>query len=107
MSSTLPHSYRVVADHIRTLTFAVTDGARPGPNGRNYVVKRILRRAVYYGACFSFNTFSCFLLCRWLCLLLCVCLFSTFLFISLCRCLCSCFFSRYLYIFVVFHRSLW
>jgi len=42
-------AYRVIADHIRTLTFAVNDGAQPGATGRNYVIKRILRRAVYYG----------------------------------------------------------
>src|SRR5205814_120421 len=42
-------AYRVVADHIRTLTFALTDGAQIGNEGRNYVLKRILRRAERYG----------------------------------------------------------
>ena len=42
-------AYRVVADHIRTLTFALTDGAVIGNEGRDYVLKRILRRAERYG----------------------------------------------------------
>jgi alanyl-tRNA synthetase len=42
-------AYRVIADHIRTLTFALTDGATIGNLGRDYVLKRILRRAERYG----------------------------------------------------------
>ncbi|MBX9580518.1 MAG: alanine--tRNA ligase [Gemmataceae bacterium] len=42
-------AYRVIGDHIRTLTFALTDGAAIGNDGRNYVLKRILRRAARYG----------------------------------------------------------
>ncbi|HYV39959.1 MAG TPA: alanine--tRNA ligase, partial [Gemmataceae bacterium] len=42
-------AYRVIADHIRTLTFALTDGAAPGNEGRDYVLRRILRRAERYG----------------------------------------------------------
>merc|ERR1711865_738470 len=41
-------SYRVVADHIRTLSFALADGAKIGNNGRDYVLKRINRRACRY-----------------------------------------------------------
>jgi alanyl-tRNA synthetase len=42
-------AYRVIGDHIRTLTFALTDGAVIGNVGRDYVLKRILRRAERYG----------------------------------------------------------
>ncbi|GFP56650.1 alanine-tRNA ligase [Trichoderma asperellum] len=41
-------AYRVVADHIRTMSFAITDGAVPNNDGRGYVIRRILRRGVRY-----------------------------------------------------------
>jgi alanyl-tRNA synthetase len=46
---------RVIADHVRTLSFAVADGALPGNEGRGYVLRRILRRGCRFARNLGFN----------------------------------------------------
>ena len=56
----IPH--RVVADHLRMISFSISDGVMPSNEGRGYVVRRVLRRAARYGRVLGINKSFLYLL---------------------------------------------
>lgn len=48
-------AFKIISDHIRCLTFAISDGVFPGPKTRSYILRRLIRRAAIYGQKLAIN----------------------------------------------------